>query len=267
VIVVAHPSEIGGPDWPSETATVMQFRNERVVSMQDYRTEAEAIRLSSRSSTDAPRCRRRSVHHRLLSFLRFFRRESGCGDCFEELPPDSVVREPLRPGRPVAAGPSDGRRLRAAVDLARLSRGARGSDPRKRPRRRTRRLRATARMVPPLPLRPLGVALGRAVRRSRAARGADGRGAAALRARSGRRTARPRPGRRGRGQAARACPEDEESAPDIEPRLRRRCAAQPCKTTVFARYVRVLAPHRRLPWAATRCRRSPPREGGVDTYS
>jgi ketosteroid isomerase-like protein len=43
VIVVAHPSEIGGPDWPSETATVMQFRNERVVSMQDYRTEAEAL--------------------------------------------------------------------------------------------------------------------------------------------------------------------------------------------------------------------------------
>ena len=43
VIVVSHPSEIGGPDWPSETATVMQFRNERVVSMQDYRTEAEAI--------------------------------------------------------------------------------------------------------------------------------------------------------------------------------------------------------------------------------
>jgi ketosteroid isomerase-like protein len=43
VIVVAHPSEIGGPDWPSEVATVMQFRNERVVSMQDYRTEAEAL--------------------------------------------------------------------------------------------------------------------------------------------------------------------------------------------------------------------------------
>jgi ketosteroid isomerase-like protein len=43
VIVVAHPSEIGGPDWPSETATVIQFRNERVVSMQDYRTEAEAL--------------------------------------------------------------------------------------------------------------------------------------------------------------------------------------------------------------------------------
>jgi ketosteroid isomerase-like protein len=43
VIVVAHPSEIGGPDWPSEIATVMQFRNERVVSMQDYHTEAEAL--------------------------------------------------------------------------------------------------------------------------------------------------------------------------------------------------------------------------------
>jgi hypothetical protein len=37
VIVVAHPSAIGGPVWPSETATVMQFRNERVVSMQPAR--------------------------------------------------------------------------------------------------------------------------------------------------------------------------------------------------------------------------------------
>jgi ketosteroid isomerase-like protein len=43
VIVVAHPGEIGGSDWPSEIATVMRFRNERVVSMQDYRTEAEAV--------------------------------------------------------------------------------------------------------------------------------------------------------------------------------------------------------------------------------
>ena len=42
-VVVAHPSEIGGSDRPSEIATVMQFRNERVVSMQDYRTEAEAL--------------------------------------------------------------------------------------------------------------------------------------------------------------------------------------------------------------------------------
>jgi ketosteroid isomerase-like protein len=43
VIVVAHPSEIGGPEWPDETATVITFRDDRVVSMQDYRTEAEAL--------------------------------------------------------------------------------------------------------------------------------------------------------------------------------------------------------------------------------
>ena len=42
VIVVSHPSEIGGPEWPAETATVMKFRSDRVVSMQDYRTEADA---------------------------------------------------------------------------------------------------------------------------------------------------------------------------------------------------------------------------------
>ena len=43
VIVVAHPSEIGGPDWPDETATVIKFQGDRVVSMQDYATEAEAL--------------------------------------------------------------------------------------------------------------------------------------------------------------------------------------------------------------------------------
>jgi ketosteroid isomerase-like protein len=43
VIVVAHPSELGGPEWPDETATLMRFRGGRVVSMQDYRTEAEAV--------------------------------------------------------------------------------------------------------------------------------------------------------------------------------------------------------------------------------
>jgi hypothetical protein len=43
VIVVAHPSEIGGPDWPDETATLMTFRGDRVISMRDYRTEAEAL--------------------------------------------------------------------------------------------------------------------------------------------------------------------------------------------------------------------------------
>jgi ketosteroid isomerase-like protein len=42
VIVTAHPSEIGGPEWPDETSTVIRFHAGKVVSMQDYRTEAEA---------------------------------------------------------------------------------------------------------------------------------------------------------------------------------------------------------------------------------
>jgi hypothetical protein len=49
VVVVSHPSEIGGPDWPEETATVMRFRDESVVSMQDYRTEAEALEAVSQA--------------------------------------------------------------------------------------------------------------------------------------------------------------------------------------------------------------------------
>jgi hypothetical protein len=44
VILIAHPSEVGGPDWPDETATVMRFHGRQVVSMQDYRTEAEALK-------------------------------------------------------------------------------------------------------------------------------------------------------------------------------------------------------------------------------
>jgi ketosteroid isomerase-like protein len=43
VLVVAHPARIGGAEWPAETATVMRFRGGRVVSMQDYRTEADAV--------------------------------------------------------------------------------------------------------------------------------------------------------------------------------------------------------------------------------
>lgn len=43
VIVTAHPSEIGGPEWPQETSTVIRFHDGKVVSMQDYRTEAEAL--------------------------------------------------------------------------------------------------------------------------------------------------------------------------------------------------------------------------------
>ena len=43
VVVTAHPSDIGGPEWPDETSTVIRFRDGKVVSMQDYRTEAEAL--------------------------------------------------------------------------------------------------------------------------------------------------------------------------------------------------------------------------------
>jgi ketosteroid isomerase-like protein len=43
VIAVSHPSAIGGPEWPDETATVMSFSGGTVVSMRDYRTKAEAL--------------------------------------------------------------------------------------------------------------------------------------------------------------------------------------------------------------------------------
>src|SRR6266550_2486633 len=46
VIVVSHPSDIGGPEWPEETATIMRFRASKVVSMRDYRTEADALKAS-----------------------------------------------------------------------------------------------------------------------------------------------------------------------------------------------------------------------------
>jgi ketosteroid isomerase-like protein len=42
VIVVSRLSEIGGPEWPAETAMVMTFRGDHIVSMQDYRSEADA---------------------------------------------------------------------------------------------------------------------------------------------------------------------------------------------------------------------------------
>ena len=43
VIVVAHPELVGGEGWPAETATVITFRNGKVVGMQDYRTKADAL--------------------------------------------------------------------------------------------------------------------------------------------------------------------------------------------------------------------------------
>jgi hypothetical protein len=35
IVVVSHPREVGGPDWPAETATVIRFRDDRFVEMQD----------------------------------------------------------------------------------------------------------------------------------------------------------------------------------------------------------------------------------------
>jgi ketosteroid isomerase-like protein len=49
VIVVAHPSEIGGADWPDETAAVMTFRGDRIISMRDYLTEVEALAAAGQS--------------------------------------------------------------------------------------------------------------------------------------------------------------------------------------------------------------------------
>lgn len=43
VILVSHPREIGGEEWPEETATVVAFDGDRVVRMQDYPTQAEAL--------------------------------------------------------------------------------------------------------------------------------------------------------------------------------------------------------------------------------
>lgn len=48
VIVLSHPSEIGGPEWPAETATVMRFSGGKVISMRDYRTESEALEAVAR---------------------------------------------------------------------------------------------------------------------------------------------------------------------------------------------------------------------------
>jgi ketosteroid isomerase-like protein len=43
VIVVAHPRESAGDEWPEETATVIRFQQGRVVDMQDYRSRAAAV--------------------------------------------------------------------------------------------------------------------------------------------------------------------------------------------------------------------------------
>jgi hypothetical protein len=42
LIVVTYPAEIGGDDWPPQTATVITFRDGKAVHMQQYPTRAEA---------------------------------------------------------------------------------------------------------------------------------------------------------------------------------------------------------------------------------
>jgi len=50
-----------------------------------------------RRSLDKPRCRRRSLLDRVRALLRLIRHDARCGEWFEDLPPDSFVREPRRP--------------------------------------------------------------------------------------------------------------------------------------------------------------------------
>ena len=44
VILLSHPAEVGGPDWPDETAIAITFSEGKVVAMQDYSTLADARR-------------------------------------------------------------------------------------------------------------------------------------------------------------------------------------------------------------------------------
>ncbi len=48
VIVVAYPRAVAG-DWPEEAATIITFREGKVVDMQDYRTRDEALAAVSTS--------------------------------------------------------------------------------------------------------------------------------------------------------------------------------------------------------------------------
>jgi ketosteroid isomerase-like protein len=44
VIVVAHPGQVGGDAWPEETATVLTFRDGKVVDMQGHHTKDDALK-------------------------------------------------------------------------------------------------------------------------------------------------------------------------------------------------------------------------------
>jgi ketosteroid isomerase-like protein len=44
VILLSHPAQVGGPEWPEETAIAVTFRAGKVIAMQDYPTLADARR-------------------------------------------------------------------------------------------------------------------------------------------------------------------------------------------------------------------------------
>ena len=55
--LLSHPADVGGPDWPEETAIAITFRGEKVVAMQDYASLAEAFDVPNQAgetSSDQP---------------------------------------------------------------------------------------------------------------------------------------------------------------------------------------------------------------------
>jgi ketosteroid isomerase-like protein len=44
VILLSHPAEVGGPEWPEEIAIAIMFHDGKVVAMQDYATLADTRR-------------------------------------------------------------------------------------------------------------------------------------------------------------------------------------------------------------------------------
>jgi ketosteroid isomerase-like protein len=49
LIMVDYPAEVGGPEWPEETATVITFRDGKAIHMQQYPTREEALRALGES--------------------------------------------------------------------------------------------------------------------------------------------------------------------------------------------------------------------------
>jgi hypothetical protein len=49
LIMVDYPAEVGGPEWPEETATVITFRDGKAIHMQQYPTREEALQALGES--------------------------------------------------------------------------------------------------------------------------------------------------------------------------------------------------------------------------